>query len=124
MESYSDNGKKTGRIVQEITQFDESGSGYEAIIHQEIYDKKDKLTIDHEFEVTYKDGVMYFDMNKFIPQSAMQGMGDMEFKLEGDNLQLPSNLSLSVGQVLPDVSMRMSAQGLCLYHSCRDFRLL
>ena len=109
MESYSDNGKKTGRIVQEIVQFDQSGSGYEATIHQEIYDKKDKMTMDHEFEVTCKDGVMYFDMNKFIPQSAMQGLGDMEFKLEGDNLQLPSNLS--VGQVLPDASMRMSAQG-------------
>ena len=109
MESYSENGKKEGKIVQEITAFNESGSSYEATIHQEIYDKKDKLTVDHEFEVTCRDGVMYFDMNKFLPQNAMQGMGDMEFKLEGDNLELPSDLS--VGQALPDASMRMSAQG-------------
>jgi len=63
--------------------------------------------MEGDLEMTCNAGTIIMDMRKFIPEEQKKAMGDFEMKIESENLEIPSKLS--VGQQLKDGSVTMTA---------------
>jgi len=109
METYNAKGKLTGKNAQKVTAFNKTGSGYEATIHSTSYDEKGKELMSGELEFKCSDGTMYIDMRNFISEDQMKAFQNYELTVEGDNLEIPS--SLTVGETLKDGSITITASG-------------
>ncbi|UII21258.1 TapB family protein [Fulvivirga ligni] len=105
--SYDQKDKKTGKQAYEITSLNENSSGWKATLAFQVYDKKDKETMDKEVDMECKDGTIEMDMTRFIPAEALQSMESMNVKLEMESLDWPANLS--VGQKLSDGAIHMKS---------------
>lgn len=80
----------------------------EVVFNMEYYDKKGKESLNQEFKILCQEDMILIDMSSMIPAQSMQGMQDMQVKMEGDMLEMPQNLS--VGMQLPDGEIAMSAE--------------
>lgn len=79
-------------------------SGYQTVaFEQEKLDGKRKLLLKGEYLIRCKDGIMFLDMTQLIPDNAVEGMGNMEFRADNNLLRLP--LELTEGQMLPAASL-------------------
>jgi hypothetical protein len=107
-ESFDKKGKSSGKQHQKVTQYNSTANGYEATLSMDISDKKGENVMSGELEMSCKDGVYYFDMRKFIPEEQLQMLGSYEMKVEGENLEYPS--TLSVGQSLKDGTITVTAE--------------
>ena len=106
-EGFDKKGKTTGRQHQKVTQYKSTANGFEATISSDITDNKGENVMSGELEMICKEGVYYFDMRKFIPEEQLKMLGSYEMKVEGENLEYPS--TLSVGQSLKDGTITVSA---------------
>jgi hypothetical protein len=100
MENYNDKGKLEGKSETTVVKFNESSSGYEATIAYKLYDKKDKLSAEGEYEFECDNGTIKMDMSGFVPAQSMEAFESMEVEIKMDHLEYPSELS--VGQTLKD----------------------
>ncbi len=107
-ESFDKKGKSSGRQHQKVTRYNSTVNGFEATLSTDIADKKGENVMSGELDMWCKDGVYYFDMRKFIPEEQLQMLGSYEMKVEGENLEYPSNLS--VGQSLNDGTITVTAE--------------
>jgi len=107
--SYNKRGKKQGRQYQEVRNLDQTASGFEATIYTKVYDKKDKVITEGEFDMACNDGIVTFDIEQMIPAGTLDAFKQMEMEMEADQLEWPS--ALSVGQNLDDGYLKMSAKG-------------
>ena len=110
--SYNAKGKLMGQSTQTVLKYEATGTGYQATVQVVSIDKKGKKGEPIELDWECKDGVMLFDMKKFLPEEQMAGMEDLEIAVTGDHLELPSGLI--IGDELPDASvvMDMSTGGM------------
>ena len=108
-ESFDAKGKITGKQHQKVTKYNATSSGFKAEILVDMVDKKGKELTSTEMELTCEDGVMQFDMQKFVPAEQLKALGDYEMKMEAENLEYPHDLS--VGQTLKDGSITVTAVG-------------
>lgn len=108
MTSYNGKDKEQGKSISKITDITENGSAYHAMVNAQIYDKKDKLVHEGEYEVICEDNKIRVNMERFVPSEMLEAYQDMEVEFEGDYLEMPS--SLSVGESLPDGSMSMKVK--------------
>ncbi len=108
MTSYNDKDKEQGKSVNKITGITEQGNASQATVHTQLYDKKDKLLHEGEFEVICEDNKLRVDMERFVPSEMLSAYQDMEVQFEGDYLEMPA--SLSVGDALPDGSVSMKVK--------------
>jgi len=108
MTSYNDKDKEQGKSVNKIIEITEKGDASHATVHAQIYDKKDKLVHEGEFEVICEDNKLRVDMERFVPSEMLSAYQDMEVQFEGDYLEMPA--SLSVGDELPDGAVSMKVK--------------
>ncbi|QSE97459.1 TapB family protein [Fulvivirga lutea] len=106
--NYTDKDKVTSRQVNSVKSLTETSNGWEATLAFKSYDKKDKLELENEIEMTCDDGTISMDMSRFFPQEMMESFEDMDLQIETENMVIPE--SLSVGDELPEASITISGQ--------------
>jgi len=97
--NYNRKGKEEGSQKMSIKSVTTAGDKQETVADVTLYDKKGKEITTTEITMTCKDGVYRMNMNRFIPQN-MEEMEGFSFNFEGDQMVMPSDLS--VGQELED----------------------
>lgn len=108
-ENFDGKGKSAGINQQKVTAFQKTSNGFKSTIHSVFTDKKGKKLMEGDLEMSCDGGTIIMDMRKFIPEEQQKAFGSYEMKMEAENLELPSNLS--VGQSLKNGSITMTAVG-------------
>ncbi|MBX2964626.1 MAG: hypothetical protein KF845_00670 [Cyclobacteriaceae bacterium] len=108
-ETYNPKGKLTGKNEQKVTAFSTTATGYKATVKSVIYNDKGKKMTEGDLELTCDNGTFIMDMRKFIPEEQQQLFSSYEMKIESENLEVPSKLS--VGQTLKNGSVTLTASG-------------
>ncbi len=104
--NYDKKGKLLSKTFQRVEKFTQTGNGFAATVSVVQTDKEGaqgpKITMD----MTCKEGVLYYDMKKFVPDEYLKDdEGGTTIAIEGKNLELPINMQ--PGDVLPDASVTM-----------------
>ena len=108
--NYDKKGKLMGKSMQKIESYKEVDNGFEVSISLVQSDKKGEQTEPVSMDMGCKDGVVYFDMKKFIPDEYMiDSEGEMTVEVTGENLEMPTNLK--TGDYLKDASVTMDLAG-------------
>lgn len=100
MESYNEKGKLSGSNKQTVTSFEGEANAFKAGVHMVVYDKKGKEVTQGDLEFKCENGTMLIDMRNFINEEQLKAFQNYEMKVEAENLEMPS--ALSVGQTLKD----------------------
>ena len=104
--NYDKKGKLLGKSMQKIEKFNKISSGFEVTISMVQSDKKGEQTEPVSMDMACKDGIVYFDMKKFVPDEYLKDEdGEVSVTITGDNLEMPTNLK--VGDYLRDASVTM-----------------
>jgi hypothetical protein len=106
---YNHKGKLSGKNQQKVIAFTKTPGGFEATVNSVMFDEKGKEVMKGDLEFKCDNGTMYIDMRKFISQEQLKAFSSYEMKVESENLEIPSNLS--VGQSLKDGSVTVTATG-------------
>jgi hypothetical protein len=106
--NYDKKGKFMGKSMQKIEELNKLDNGFEVTISMVQSDKKGEQTEPVSMDMACKDGIVYFDMKKFIPAEHFAD-GDMSVAVTGDNLEMPTNLK--VGDYLRDASVTLDMTG-------------
>jgi hypothetical protein len=107
-ENYDEKDKLQGRAESRVTELNETPDGYVATINYKVFDKKDKLVSEGNYQCECNNGEIRIDMKAFIPQESLEAYKDMEVEIVSDDMQIPANLS--VGQTLPDATFAMKTK--------------
>ncbi|MEQ9441178.1 MAG: hypothetical protein RIG62_19195 [Cyclobacteriaceae bacterium] len=93
--------KVTGKSESVVMNVKNGGEGLTATVHNKLFDKKDKLLTEGEFEVICAGDRIKIDMDQMLQSmEQLKSMENMDTEIETDYIMLPSDLE--VGQVLPD----------------------
>ena len=103
---YDKKGGLTGSSVQKITDIRKSGGNVEVSVTAESFDAKGKSLGTAQLKARCEGGVYYIDMQNYLNQQAMESYKDMEMKIEGGNLEVPS--SMKAGDMLKNGDLKMS----------------
>jgi len=99
--NYNAKGKDQSKQRMQIKSVNQTASGVEMMADVTLFDKKDKEVFNNEIQMLCENGVFKMDMSRFMPPMAQAGgAGEMEVVFEGDDLEVPQNLS--VGETLKD----------------------
>ncbi len=109
METFNAKGKPTGKIKQKVLSYTPTSAGFDATIHSQIENEKGKEMHAGQYEFHCDNGIIYVDMRNYIPQEQLAAFGTSELKIDGEDLQIPSDLS--PGQELKNGSITVSADG-------------
>lgn len=109
MENFDKKDKLQGKTESKVTKFDETSTGFTATISAIVYDKKDKITSEGDYELKCENGSIKIDMSGLIPAESMAAFRDMEIDVTMDQLEYPSNLE--AGQILNDASIEIAVSG-------------
>jgi len=85
--------KVSGTTRQEIIDKQTDGGAVAITIHNTFFDEKGKELMTSDLIMECKNGVFTFDMDHYLNDEMMSGMGDIEFIIEGDNLEFPAKMS-------------------------------
>ncbi len=109
---YNAKGKTTGMVEYHIIGVNDTGGSETATIKTWIFDKKGTEISETEYLATCSDGVVSIDFKSLMRPEMLKAYGDIEYEIEGTNLDLPNNLS--VGMDLPDaeIIIKLSMQGM------------
>lgn len=102
---YSARQKKKGRILYVVKEVSQKGNTMEAQMLSQLYDHKDKLSTENNYNLLCEDNQTMIDMRAYINPETMDAYQDMDIKMEGDHLMVPS--LLQIGQSLPEGTMTM-----------------
>jgi hypothetical protein len=104
---YDKKGKFSAKSIQKVEEYEALNNGFAVTLSVINSDKKgEQTTPPQSLKMTCKDGVVYFDMNKFVPEEYQnEENGGMNMAVEGDNLEMPINMK--PGDVLKDASVTM-----------------
>lgn len=112
LETYNRKDKLEARAEYEVLEATSSSMTYLA----KMYDKKEDLLYEMEFDIRCEEGRIMVDMQEFVPPNSLEQMKSMdgvEVEIDGDYLEFPAELS--AGMELEDasitVSVSMSALG-------------
>ncbi len=104
---YNKKDKVNSSSLQKVTMIEDSGSkGLTAKMDAQLKDKKGKEMMTTTYEISCRDNVLYMDMTALMPELT-QSFSQMDMEMTGDDLQLPSRLT--IGQTLPDATMKIKA---------------
>ncbi len=89
-----------------------SGGAVSITIQSTFFDEKGEELMTSDLSMECKDGVFTFDMDQFLNEEMMSGLGDIEFIIEGDNLEFPAKMSPGdqlkdgiIKLIVPEMSM-------------------
>ncbi|MBN2813423.1 MAG: hypothetical protein JXQ80_05060 [Bacteroidales bacterium] len=103
---YDKKDKLTGSSVQQITDIQKTGNGTTMKVSVESFDDKGKSVGKADLSARCENGVYYIDMKNLMGQQSLEAYKDMEMKVEGGNLEMPS--SMKAGDALKDGNMKIS----------------
>ena len=105
--NYDKKGKFMGKSMQKIEKFSEINNGFEVTISVVQSDKNGEQIGPFSMDMACKDGVVYFDMKKFIPDEYLNDSeGEATVEVTGENLEMPINMK--AGDYLKDASVSMN----------------
>ena len=92
--TYDNRDRVTGRIVQEVGQVTTQNNKTTAQMHQQTFDKQNKVISQADFTVECQAGLVRFDMRAlFNPQAGRTTAAPgAKVQVTGDLLELPANL--------------------------------
>lgn len=109
MTIYNKKDKVEGKAINTVMSVDDSGGGQQATFHSKIFDKKDKLVSESDFDIICEGDKIKINMEKMfasIPQ--LSNYENASIQVKGDYMELPSNLE--VGATLPECKSNMTIQ--------------
>jgi hypothetical protein len=106
-ETLDAKGKTQGKNQQVVKAYAQTPTGFKATINSVMTNEKGKKLMEGDLEMTCDNGTIIMDMRRFIPEEQMKAMGNFEMKIESENLEVPSKLT--VGQALKNGSITMNA---------------
>jgi hypothetical protein len=108
--NYDKKGKFMGKSMQKIEELNKLSNGFEVTISMVQSDKKGEQVGPFSMDMACKDGVVYFDMKKFVPDEYLNDSeGEATVEVNGDNLEMPINMK--AGDYLKDASVSMKIGG-------------
>jgi hypothetical protein len=112
MKHYDQKARLSGTTRQEIVDKQVSDGAVRLTIMSTFFDKKGEEMMTSELTMECKDGVFTFDMDQYLNDEMLSGMKDMDFRIEGDNLEFPANMSPgdqlkegTIRLIVPEMSM-------------------
>jgi len=112
LKHYDKKGKVTGSTRQEIIDKQVSAGAVQLSTKNTFFDEKGEELMSSELTMACKDGVFTFDMDQFLNDEMLAGMEDIEFTIEGDNLEYPSKMK--AGDVLKDGTIKLTVEGMAM----------
>jgi hypothetical protein len=111
---YDKKGNLSGSSVQKIVDIKKSVGSTEVVVSAESFDAKGKSLGTAQMAARCEGGIYYIDMKNLIGQQSMEAYKDMEMKVEGGNLEIPS--SMKAGDLLKsgDMKMTFSSNGMTI----------
>jgi hypothetical protein len=103
--NFDKKNKLTGSSIQRIKEITRGSNTVSATVEAEYFDNKGASQGIREMTARCENGVFYFDMKNYLNQESLEGYNDMEMKVEGGSLELPSRLN--VGDVLKAGDMKI-----------------
>ena len=105
--NYDKKGKFMGKSMQKIEELTKLSNGFEVTISLVHSDKKGEQVEPISMDMACKDGVVYFDMKKFVPDEYLSDSGgEATVDVTGTNLEMPINMK--AGDYLKDASVSMN----------------
>lgn len=108
MEAFNKKDKFENRITYKIIRVDHSGPKVTAQVSSTMYDKKEKLLFEMDYEVSCTDGVYSVDLSSVLSPAITRGFQGMEMEIEGQELTLPPDLEK--GQELADANTEITVR--------------
>ena len=109
---YNKKAKVSGTTRQEIIDKKTSGGSVSITIKSTFFDEKGEELMTSNLTMECKDGVFTFDMDQFLNDEMLSGLGDIEFTIEGDNLEFPAKMKPgdqlkegTIKLIVPDMAM-------------------
>ncbi len=111
---YDKKGNLSGSSVQKIKDIKKSAGSTEMLVSAESFDAKGKSLGSVDLKARCEGGVYYIDMKNLMSSQTLESYKDMEMKIEGGNLEIPS--SMKAGDLLKSGDMKMSflANGMAM----------
>lgn len=105
-QSFNAKGKLNGTSRQTILDL-QTGSNSAAVkVKSESFDPKGKELSSQELVMKCENGIFIMDMKNFLDPKAMGGGGEMEVKVDAQNMEFPS--VLTPGMMLKDARIKIS----------------
>jgi hypothetical protein len=98
--------KLSGTSVQKIKQVTRDAGSVMALIESQYFDNKGNSQGSTELHVKCEGGIIYLDMKNYLNQQSMESFKDMEMKIEGGSLEMPSKPK--EGEILKGGDMKIS----------------
>ena len=115
MESFNHKNKFQSKSVQTVTDTQNTDEGYSGRMTGEIYDSKDKPVSELDYELKCADGKFYISMNSMLSKEQMEAYSDMDVSVDGDFLELPSNLTPGMELKNANIEVQVKKCG-CTHH--------
>lgn len=111
---YDKKGNLSGSSIQKIKDIKKSTGSTEILVSAESFDAKYRSLGSVDLKARCEGGVYYIDMKNLMSPQTMESYKDMEMKIEGGNLEIPS--SMKAGDLLKSGDMKMSflANGMAM----------
>lgn len=107
MDNFNAKGKLSGKTKQTIKSLTGNANSFEATVNSIMIDAKGKEVMNADLKFDCENGTVHVDMRNLVNEDQMKAFQSYEMELEGENLEVPS--SLSVGQSLDDGQMTLTA---------------
>jgi hypothetical protein len=104
--NYDAKNKVLGTLTQKTIGKETIANGFKINYESESLDKKGQSQFKGQYTVKCENGVFYFEMKSMMSGESMKNYKEGEVEIKGDDLDMPSNLS--VGQVLKDGTLTVS----------------
>lgn len=112
MRHYDKKGKVAGTTIQEVIDKRTGGGTVSIIIESSFFDEKGEEIMTADLTMECRDGVFTFSMDNYLNDEMLAGVQDMEFTIEGDNLEFPADMK--AGDVLKDGVIKLSVEGMAM----------
>lgn len=109
VESYDKQNEYVSQSVQTVKETATESDGTRiARMYGEVQDAEGKIMGGIDYEVKCLDGNFFISMNSFLNPEQMKAYEGMEVAIDGDFLELPSDLV--AGMTLPDATIEVNIQ--------------
>jgi len=105
-QTYNAKNVLTGSNEITITAINTEGSFTVASVHSVSYDAKGKEQGKTDYKIKCDGNKLLFSTESFISPQSTKAYQGMDMKIEADDIEVPSNMS--IGMILPDGKLKMS----------------